>query len=286
MGPAVDHLHAIINRTTDGGKTWQQAAVPGDYGNHVLALRFVDETHGFLMCSPGRWSSGVSTILRSDDGGAAWSVVKSIQGDDTTSLGSQFTASDASTLWAGAQGEASALGHSLLEVSRNGGKTWSPVTLSGLEHRNGPVMLREPPHFIDASTGFVTVYTSDAAGSKTVTYRTTDRGRTWHQVATNTSGSGDVVFVVVNAQQWFQLHRRESGRIMLEGTSDAGRTWSRIDFKGLPADAPIAQLVFNGLPSGAAFLANGFPANDGTLFLTSDEGRNWRTVKFPPAGNP
>ncbi len=223
-GPAVDHLHAIINRTSDAGKTWRQAAVPGDYGNHELALSFVDEHRGFLMCSAGRFSDGISTILRSDDGGASWSVVRSIRGGDSDSLGSQFAASDASTLWAGAQGEAGPVGHPLLEVSRDGGKTWSLVKLSGLEQRDGPASLNEPVYFLDASTAFVSVLTSNTRGYWTVVYRTADCGRTWSRVATNTSEWGDPLFAAGDRRHWFLMTPRGSGRIRLDATLDAGKT--------------------------------------------------------------
>ncbi len=155
QGSGFDHLKAVVNRSAgNGAPQWRLASVPGDYPDSMLSLSFVDELHGFLMASGGP-SQFASTILRTDDGGATWSVVATIKTGGV--LGGWFTASDDSTLWAGAQAEASSHGHPLLSVSRDGGKTWSEVKLPGMAAYPGgfDAYLDQAPVFLDSRTGFV-----------------------------------------------------------------------------------------------------------------------------------
>src|SRR5207247_2136538 len=98
---------------------------------------------------------GISRILRTSDGGLTWSQVGSVP-----SLGSEFTASDGSTLWSGAEEEAGPVVHPVLEVSRDGGQTWAEVALPGIapHEMEGPmVYLSGPPVFLDPKTGVVAV---------------------------------------------------------------------------------------------------------------------------------
>ena len=58
QGPTFDHVHLLVNRTSDGGKSWKQAPVPGDHPDSARNLFFVDSKTGYLMISGGRASPG------------------------------------------------------------------------------------------------------------------------------------------------------------------------------------------------------------------------------------
>ena len=80
--PRVAHRLESSIRTSDGGGTWQQTSVSGDFSCGQATFSFVDADHGFLMCAtyarpkPGPCTvpatKGSGTLLRTVDGGATW----------------------------------------------------------------------------------------------------------------------------------------------------------------------------------------------------------------------
>ena len=90
--------------------------------------------HGYLLAAEERISNGISTVLRTSDGGTTWEVTGSLPG-----LGSMFAVSDSLTLWAGSQPVAGGVGHPLLDVSRDGGRTWSEAQLPGIAGKLGGI---------------------------------------------------------------------------------------------------------------------------------------------------
>src|SRR5450759_1719173 len=72
-------------------------------------------------------TKGSGTVLRTEDGGASWSVAGRAVG-----LGPAFTTSDATTLWSAPDPSSSALTGAALYVSRDAGTTWSAIDLAGL----------------------------------------------------------------------------------------------------------------------------------------------------------
>jgi len=124
-GLLVGH-HGSIRRTTDGGRTWEKARVSGDLGSRVLsAVEFIDADTGWIVGEDGTllesvdggrswalrekitradlndlefvnrtsgWivgydsSTGVSSILRTQDGGSTWEEELAIEGEALRSL--------------------------------------------------------------------------------------------------------------------------------------------------------------------------------------------------------
>ena len=282
QGPGFDHLKAVVNRSAvNGAPEWRQANVPGDYPDSMLSLSFVDELHGFLMASGGA-SQFASTILRTGDGGATWRVVATIKTGGV--LGGWFTASDDSTLWAGAQAEASSHGHPLLSVSRNGGKTWSEVKLPGMAAYPGGIdaYLDQAPVFLDSRTGFVSVDYGNANGSGVAVFVTVDAGLTWSRVEAPSKGISVQPSVdFIDATHWVT-----SVGSSVASTSDGGTTWKTTAVRGPdsgPTEGDWVKLVFFDPLNGYGLFE---PAGQGLLptprvrylYQTTSGGLSWDLV--------
>jgi len=86
--PSVPGGLFVLDRTANGGRTWQSTTVSGDSGCDRTTMSFVDTNHGFIMCSTPSTAGpngpnnqtitqaikGSGAVLRTDDGGATWSV--------------------------------------------------------------------------------------------------------------------------------------------------------------------------------------------------------------------
>lgn len=281
-GPPFDHLNIVVNRTSDGGITWKQANVPGDYTFSQFGISFVDPLVGYIIASPHEFLS-YATVLATRDGGATWTVEATVQMLHGP-LGAQVTASDATTLWAGAQGEAK-MSHPLLAVSRDGGKTWSEVTLPGYQGAwggDGGETLG-PPVFVDSSVGFVTVQAAAGPGAlqvptDTQVFGTKDGGRTWAQETLPASfppnGSPKPPWYgpddFIDATHWVAAQGST-----LFVTAD-GKTWKSALGSGLPQGS-FATLAFLDPENGFGL----FKAADGSgsfLYRTSNGGDEWQLV--------
>jgi photosystem II stability/assembly factor-like uncharacterized protein len=274
-GSPTDVLHLVIHRTADGGKTWQGSTVPGNFAGTGQSLVFADAEHGYLLCFAERGSSGVSTVLRTDDGGATWFVAGT-----GPWLGSMFTASDATTLWAGANAEAGPVSHPILDVSRDGGRTWQDARLPGLVGQTGGPdrWVVEPPVFVDAASGFVTIFSSDSNGNAdTRTYRTVDRGRSWSLVG-DQPRQAFAGPAMLDAGHWLVSAVNPFGVV---ATADGGSSWQVLATRGLPTDGPIDWIGAVDANHAAALVTVDVGLD--ALYLTADGGTNWQPADFGSA---
>ena len=262
-GASTDVLHLVVHRTTDGGKTWHEAIVPGNFAGTSQTIVFVDQDTGFMICSAMRHSSGVSTVLRTDDGGQSWSV----QGTPSW-LGSVFAVSGRATLWAGSEQEAGPVGHPLLDVSRDGGRTWSDARLPELEGQTGggALWLPGPPAFADVSHGFVAVGSAAPDGRpQTRIFRTIDGGHSWSLVGTFGEQATGGLTVADVAHVFMPL----AG---LTASDDSGLSWHAIATLGLPKGIDLSWLGFLDATHGAA--------QAGGMYLTADGGKSWHPANL------
>jgi photosystem II stability/assembly factor-like uncharacterized protein len=277
MGPGFDHLYVVVSRTTDGGATWQSVTVPGDWGGRQPVLAFADRRHGYLLMA-GTRLGGPSVVFATADGGATW---KRAGGADM--LGSIFSASDALTVWSGNQGDAGPVGRPILDVSRDGGRTWTDADLPGLA---GDISVNDnpvaPPVF-SGQDGAVAVIAASTGTSPMVRfYRSSDGGRTWvlgAQVHIGESGSTRVVVVDPLHYVVIDTHTGQ-----LQSTSDGGATWQPAQSRGLGASL---RLRFWDPRNGVSVMqsTNGTAPAAG-LFRTTDGGRNWDPVVVVDSTSP
>jgi photosystem II stability/assembly factor-like uncharacterized protein len=267
----VGHAALSVERTEDGGKTWQQVTAPPGCTYPTATVDFVDQANGYLICS----DSGV--IAATHDGGASWSIAGTCQ-----NLGSYLQASDATTIWSATAQTVVGPG-TVLVVSRDGGRTCQDVTLPGLDGipSNATLSVRGSPRFTDASHGLVTVSVSRPMQLPTLEFFTTsDAGRTWDVTTRQDPQLGSAPDVA-------QVH--DNSRLVAVSVShistsvDNGASWQDFDAAGLPPNQPFAWIGFTDQTHGAAmaFMSQGSEE----LLLSSDGGRTWHPADLGHATN-
>ncbi|HEX3428441.1 MAG TPA: hypothetical protein VHS36_06505 [Candidatus Limnocylindrales bacterium] len=272
-GPSVDHLHVVVNRTTDSGASWAPAAIPGDWGGTQPVIAFADAQHGFVLLSSLR-GGPPSTVFATDDGGATWRHVGGKDG-----LGSVFTVSDPNTLWAGNQGDAGPVQRDILDVSRDGGRTWADARLPGLVGDHFVNDVAAPPVFVGADGAVAVVAGATDSPADIRFYRTTDGGRSWAlatRVGLNASESNAVAVV---DPTHYVVTDPQAG--IVSATADAGGTWTRSPMTALAGSVRRFWDAQNGL----AIVGLGNDAAPAAgLYRTADGGRTWTPVTLPPSG--
>ena len=260
-----DVLHIVVNRTTDGGVTWQSTAVDGNFPETHPVVTFADANRGYLVTAPQRFSLEMGAVFRTDDGGASWHRV-----GVANSLGAYLAAQPGgSALWAGADGWAGGIGPLLLQFSPNGGASWDTVDLPGFAGARSPdKYLLGAPVFLNASDGVLAV-TGSQSPAHVSFLRTADGGISWSStmpVAAANFGSP----AIVSAEHW--LAAAEVGASIAK-TTDAGASWRQIDSLGI-ADS-IMWLGFADALHGAAVVQVGNTPASTRLFVTGDGGATW-----------
>jgi len=218
QGPGIDHLHVIVRRTTDGGATWKAAAIAGDWGGTQPVLAFADPRHGFLLLSGLRFGPG-SVVFATDDGGATFR-----RAGGAERLGSVFGATDAETVWAGNEGDAGPVARPILDVSRDGGRTWVDA---GLPELVGDVFVNDIAAGVPVFSGQDGAFAVIAASTDTPTdvrfYRTADGGRTWELAATSPMASdGTVAASVIDVTHFVVVG---PGTGLEQVSDDGGQSW-------------------------------------------------------------
>jgi hypothetical protein len=271
-GSQTDVLKLVLVRTTDGGTTWRQISIPGSYPGTTQSLVFVDADHGFLLCGWTRMSPTPSTVLRTDDGGLTWRVVYvGSPGGDTASLGSMFAASSASTLWAGAEGDAGPIGRALFDVSHDAGTTWSPVDLPGLTGQLGGALnyLMAPPTF--APVSLVTVVSGTESGNVTRIYRSADGGADW-SLASSLQREASANLLALDATHWLLPVSNSEG---LTATADGGKTWQDLATVGLTSNWIVSMAAASSRDLIAVVATGTSQPGPQALFVSHDGGLTW-----------
>jgi len=275
MGSSTDVLHLVVDRTADGGRTWQRATVEGDFAGTTPVLAFADAQHGYLLAAGLRFGNG-SRVFRTNDGGVTWHEVLST----VEKLGSIFGLGPDGSLWAGTEGDAGPVERPVLDVSRDGGKTWVDARLPGLEgSRTAVNTVVGPPAFF-GDDGAVGVTTPGGDGCCALsTFVTADRGRTWSRAGSSQAGVGSSPALAFVARgRWIMSGPRPD---TMRVTDDGGATWRTMAATGL-AGQPLAWLGFADPNAGAGLVYLGdTPAPEG-LVVTSDGGASWTRASIEP----
>lgn len=278
IGGAIGCPHrcsGVIERTDDGGHSWQVRAHVGAYvawvdtrANRAWAIAFLHADG-----RPGE------VILRSDDYGATWHRISRVHVADVT-FGSNTIGWAVGTALKPGQ----AFPDDLLKTE-NGGRTWKPegspckTTISGV-----PALRIEMLAAVSAvsSVGLVALCTSQpAAGEQAKAVETsTDGGHTWHLVI----GSARALGISGYARGLKFLSPRvgwiwESRGGAME-TRDGGRTW--VDLPVVEIDSDEARAIWPVNTSTGYILLSDIMRERWALDVTRDGWIHWSRVATWP----
>jgi len=263
-----------IDRTTDGGRTWQHVIPPGcAHTCEGFSLSFLDARHGFAIAG----GSAPNNFFRTGDGGVTWQLVSrpSISSGQPISFvnhaeGFGGHGIQPELYWGPTIGD--------LYRTIDGGRTWSPYTISGSD---------SPVEFPIRSFGRTVVLVQNGeCGSNCLdenpgtVWVSRDAGAHWvgHPIPLPTARSdypGLVSSVsVVSPHVWFFALGRQ-----LWTTTDGGAHWRAISVQGLPSHEGISKISFTSSRAGWAILP--VAQYRETLFRTTDGGRHWAAAGPP-----
>ncbi|QLQ24303.1 MAG: glycosyl hydrolase [Dechloromonas sp.] len=301
------HLGPTLFRSTDLGRTWQEAARPPAFGPAAngLAARAVDHTFWLTpgpAGDPGVWYAGTSPqgLFRSEDGGNTWAPFSCINDDpqyrqwfgkvqDGTPDGPKLHSiivdpRDLSHLYFAMSGGG-------VHESTDGGRSFAPL-VDGMEVVEGfdPTDVSfHDPHCVRLCPGNPDrLYQQNHCGI----YRLDRPGRRWERIGRNMPREvGDIGFPLV-------LHPRDertawvfpmdgsdvwprtspAGQPAVYVTRDGGATWQRHN-AGLPAEQAWWTVKRQAMTADReAAVALYFGTTSGELWQSRDEGRQWECL--------
>ncbi len=271
----------IVDRTTDGGKTWRQGTVTV---LHLIPrfVTFADPEHGWLWASHGAaMGSEAGVLLASTDGGAHWTPVADAAADGSGSI--PFTGIKGGVLFTSPLDgwlvrRDPAPGAVLLYATHDGGKSWTPRPLPP-PGKGWNVSYVETPVVSGAvlllASQWVAVDQRNTPNPfQWVFYTSHDGGRTWSPMDPTPQYLGTVAFL--NPLDGVAVRSAK-----FETTDDGGLTWHRI----APSQAFLlgdVQLDFVSQAVGFVLLrqhAVPWQKQPGDkLFATHDGGLTWTLV--------
>jgi photosystem II stability/assembly factor-like uncharacterized protein len=280
--PSLRHME--IDRTSDGGRTWQASAPPGCLQTCGDAhVSFLNARDGFALTTKGLFSTR--------DAGATWSRVS------RPPFTGAFTFLDARrgfgvndpTSWTGPQHDVP-VGGDVLYRTDDGGLHWSLVVLPA------PAAYASWPRTVDPVTFFaqhgvapVRFRNPKTHAERLVVYLTTDGGVTWTARPAPTNVKWWPPNWGVPVTSYFSaatpLDWVVTDRSVLHITTNGGRSWRTFRPRDLPTGGTIWQAVFSSADDGWAIFA--LPGQNGSAALvhTVDGGLDW-TPLLPPVPKP
>jgi photosystem II stability/assembly factor-like uncharacterized protein len=226
-------------RTTDGGKTWTVATVPGAEKLDFRDVEAFGETTAFLLSAgPG----DASRIYKTVDGGKSW-VMQFKGGDPATFL-------DALAFWDEKNGIA--LGDPVkglfhLLVTSDGGANWKPLAAKKL-----PLALPGEGGFAASGTCLITqgekdVWFVTGGARKARVFHSSDRGQHWEvsetPIAAGTESAGIFSIAFRDKNQGLivggDYRKPDATDATAAITSDGGKNWRLVD-RQLPFRSAVA----------------------------------------------
>jgi hypothetical protein len=259
----------FLERTSDGGRTWQKVLQPEDF---VYDVAVYGSSDAWALTGPCAMGTCQIHVLFSNDGGRTWhqrsttdlKSVSFVSSDDGWGVGNLFPD-----------------GSQRIERTSDGGRTWHQRSTTDLKSVS----------FVSSDDGWG-VGNLFPDGSQRIE-RTSDGGRTWqgrsvpcpHLAATAT----DVSFLSLTRGWLLCTGAGGAGienRAILE-TTDAGRTWTIVAEANLGGRSS-SGLTAPGYPNGIAFLPDGhgwmWAERSVGIEATTDGGHSWHVVGKVPNG--
>lgn len=262
-----------LYRTTDGGLTWKDSAVPFSRGD----LFFLDEENGWMLADLGVGAgSNAVAVFQTTDGGLTWEQTYTNDPNQPNSqdslplsgIKSDMIARDMSTAWV--SGVIYAPGEVYLFRTDDGGRNWTRVALSLPDGAQNSELGIDDGHmkFVSARHGFIALRMSGES-TQTALYVTDDSGETWTLMPTIVNGAGETEFlsdhetILYNGEQFYV-------------TRDAARTWVTVS-PDIVFGETFAWMEFVNTMSGWIITLDP-TTNHRSLYRTSDGGATWFPV--------
>lgn len=263
----------FLYRTTDGGLTWKDSAVPFSRGD----IYFLDEENGWMLADLGIGAgSNAVAIFQTTDGGITWAQTYTNDPNQPNALDSlplsgiksDIVALDRNTAWV--SGVVYAPGEVYLYRTDDGGRTWAQVSMSLPDGaQNFELGIDDGQmKFISAQHGLIALRMSGEF-TQTAVYTTSDSGDTWTLMPTIINGAGETEFlsaeeaIVYDGEQFYV-------------TRDTARTWVSVA-PDILFGATFAYMEFVNTMSGWVITLDP-TTNHRSLYRTSDGGATWFPV--------
>ncbi|MBV9231428.1 MAG: hypothetical protein JOZ18_19110, partial [Chloroflexi bacterium] len=288
----------FVERTTDGGKTWQETTLVPQAPASIQQISFLTPQDGWLLLIEGAaaGSEGVE-VLRTTDGGATWRTMTRTTITTPTLPGALPFGGDK-------------LGISF--INQNTG--WIPDPLMGiyqtqdsgatwyLQHLPPPGTLppTTPTHLAGAfplltfngrEEIFPAVLELPDGRAILELYRTLDGGHTWQAVSTLSIPSAELDAITFLDPENGWAAGVQKNTLLLSATSDGGNTWKSFS-QALPPDVfQISELNFVTKMTGWMIGVTNEERST-RVFQTTNGGQTWREVQprlevvtHPPEAN-
>jgi hypothetical protein len=284
---AANETGVLVDRTSDGGRTWESVPLPSSVvssGFGSAYVSFANPLDGLVTVQPWDPQASASIVFGSTDGGAAWSMV---EGNAPVSAVELLTPQ---TGWG--LNPAS----TVLYRTTDGGASWQPADITVT---SAPGHTLTTPKFFGADGYLLAIPKS----GKAVVEETFDGGAVWHAeeapfaaaLASHgrpSSPAGDPLcvgcvepFAVVSPSEWIFW-----GGDALWRTTDGGGTWRSIrpfvSAAGFTSSAKdgetsTALLQFSSGAEGWVVAATGLNGPSAMLLRTQDGGRRFAVIRQP-----
>jgi len=267
-----------IIATTDGGRAWRVIGPEPRW----CELDFVSISNGWCPAIGAAPGSATVTLYRTTDGAHSWRVISrtSIGGSapGTLPYGGDKEIDFRSVTVGWAVFEAP-IGTAQLFETEDAGRTWVARHVAPAPHsRDGGMFAGEP--VLNGRYGAVGYNIDRRAGSRTIVYMTTDRGRNWHPVIP--PGPAEPWLVdTLTARRWRLFY---GNQILVTG--NMGRTWRTITSNHrFPAlfyaynspTGPVAPFASDEV----GWVVQTEPTSVNTRWRTRDGGNQWYRVTIP-----
>jgi photosystem II stability/assembly factor-like uncharacterized protein len=267
-----------VASTTNGGADWKSATFPGDCIEWA-GLTFSSVDDGALVCWNENPPSG--RVATTHDGGATWSLAQASAGTGSGWIGPDVAAGP-NDLWSAAVSQENGT-QSQLAHSGDGGKTWSDVSIPGLDrqyHGGGSVEPLGAP-LVDGSTIVFAIAQSTGESTwKRRIWHSADAGDTWGRIELD-GGSRRSPVSFLPTGGWFAEGIRPGE---LNVSNDAGKNWTALVTDGLP-DGIRWGMAFTTEAQGMLLVGTSPDIGDSwiVMFVTQDRGQHWVPARIDPA---
>jgi photosystem II stability/assembly factor-like uncharacterized protein len=285
QGGVYNAVSGGIQRTTDGGKSWQTVwTAPGA---DISTITFLSGSTGFAAgqvfpSSSTTDATGQPVWLRTMDGGSTWTAQVPALPAVASGLWSvlRFTAATSNLILAAPDPNQNGGYASIMLRSADGGAHWSQAGPPGWTATGGVA-------FATQSLAFATGNLRDISPPSVSTklWRSRDGGLTWSAVAGTQLAFGlnaihfpDPLHGFAAGGNLAKYEMRPSRGLL--ATSDGGRTWSvRYQSPDTDISNPITRLHFFDTSHGWAAIGACSEGQNGpcggSVILTADGGRSW-----------